>query len=55
VVICPRCKTANERRRIRFGKTGRYLEIVGCQCQAIRLFLKYENTKFPEETDQKIA
>lgn len=56
--VCRRCNTAIESRRVPFGKTGRYLEVIGCQCQATRMLLRFENTRFPEDRErgrQKIA
>jgi hypothetical protein len=48
-LICRRCRTVIEERRIPFGKTGRYLQVIGCDCQAMRMFLRYQNVTFPED------
>lgn len=39
------CGTEIENRRIVFGKAGA-IEWSCCECEAMRLTLKYENTKF---------
>jgi hypothetical protein len=47
---CRRCGTAIEKRRIPFGKTGTYVQLVGCACQAMRMFLL---PKFDVPEDRK--
>jgi hypothetical protein len=41
--MCRDCKTELEKRRIPFGRVG-YVEIICCECEAMRLTLKYSNT-----------
>ena len=40
---CRRCKTEIYPRKILFGRVGR-IELECCECEAMRLQIKYENT-----------
>ena len=42
------CQTEIEPRKIPFGKAGA-IEVKTCACEAMRLCLKYANSKFSEE------
>jgi hypothetical protein len=48
-LICSRCKGAVEPRLVPFGKTTKYIEVIGCRCVATRYWLKFDNTKFRYE------
>ena len=43
------CGTEIERRRVLFGKVGA-IEIETCECEALRIFRRYENSRLPDET-----
>lgn len=40
---CPKCNSAIELRQIVFGRVGK-IEMLACECEAMRIALKYENT-----------
>ena len=52
-MTCRQCGTDETLHRIPFGKTGRYIEIQGCECLAKRMLLKYENTRFEKPPAEK--
>lgn len=45
---CRKCKTEIIDRKIPFGKNGSIL-MATCECQAMRIHLKYQNSEFKED------
>jgi hypothetical protein len=51
---CKQCNTPIEKRKVPFGRAG-YIELLCCECEAMKITLKYSNTGRPDNENELAA